>query len=369
MTDAASSGPAPRPRILFLGRSCNIGGMIAQFIEHADAYFCRETKRQAMPEGMKLFTLSAARRLRRALRENQYDLVISCSNPDPVWRPDRSWLSNTAKFLRKLLRQPSSLGFYLVPWMLAGSQVPLAIFDWEDNTIIARKNWGLLKRATRYFKTQTPRNPYKAFLFQDKRNDCLFNIVRQPGYTAWAEKLRPYSLGVTIPSNWASLHAVEKKTDVFFAGAAHYSWARMEGMRRLEELRDEGYNIDLHITGTGNRTLPQEEFLQRCAEAWLVWSPEGAGWDCMRHYWAPLMGSVPLMNHPDTRRHQPLIDGIHGFYYGVEGDDIKRVVRLALGDKAKLREMAKTGEAFVRQHHTHAALLDYMIAETMGAAV
>jgi hypothetical protein len=88
----------------------------------------------------------------------------------------------------------------------------------------------------------------------------------------------------------------------------------------------------------------------------------------MRHYWAPLMGSVPLLNHPDTRRYLPLIDGAHGFYYGVEDDDLKRVMKLALSDKARLRQMAAEGAAFVRPRHTHPALADYLITETLRTA-
>jgi hypothetical protein len=356
------------PRILFLARSCDIRGMIEQLVARSDAYFCAANPRQATPAGMKPFTLGEAWRLRRSLREGRYDLVISCSNPDPIWREGRTWLSNGFKFLRKLAREPGSLGFYLLPWMLEGTHVPLAIYDWEDNTIIARKNWGLLRRATCYFKTQSPRNPYKAFLFQDKRNDCLFNIVRQPIYGEWAGKLRPFGVGVTPPENWHEPHDVEKKTDVFFAGAAHYSWTRREGLRQLEDLRAEGYAIDLHVTGPGVASIPPDEFLRRCAEAWLVWSPEGAGWDCMRHYWAPLTGSVPLLNHPDTRRHEPLIDGVHAFYYGVEGDELKRVVRRALQDKPRLRAMAAEAREFVRPRHTHAALAAHLIAETLRTA-
>ena len=366
MVEDQPSIPPAKVRILFIARSCVFPDMLAELAKRSDAYFCQENKKSPLPPGVKLFTWGTAWKLRHALREKQYDLVISCSNADPLWRTDRNWLSNLFKCIKKILSKPSSLGIYLVPWMLSGSSIPLAVFDWEDNTIIARKNWGLLRRAARYFKTQSPRNPYKAFLFQDKRNDCLFNIVRQPLYTNFASKLRPYSVGITIPENWADLHAVEKKTDVFFAGAAHYSWARLEGRRLLEEMRKEGYHIDLHLTGIGSERLSQEEFLRRCSQAWLVWSPEGAGWDCARHYWALLMGSVPLLNHPDTRRHKPLMDGVNAFYYGVEGDDIKRIVRHALQDKARLRQMAANGEAFVRQYHTHTALADYMISETLG---
>jgi hypothetical protein len=362
----AESVPLPEnPRILFIARSCDIGGMIAEFVKRSDdAYFCRTDK--SVPPGMKPFTWGTFWKLRRAVRENRYDLVISCSNADPIWRRDKNWFSNVFKVLKKIVRQPSSLGIYLVPLMLAGSPVPLAIYDWEDSPIIPRKNWALLARCTYFFRTQLLRNPYKSFLFQDKRNDCLFNIVRQPKLVEWANKLRPYCVGITIPDNWADLQAVEKKTDVFFAGAAHYSWVRLEGMQQLEELRKEGYHIDIHNTDQQPR-LPQEEFLRRCAQAWLVWSPEGAGWDCARHYWAPLMGSVPLLNHPDTRRHRPLLDGVHACYYGVEDGDIKRVVRQALQDKDRLRRMAVEGAAFVRQNHTHQALADYLIHETLAA--
>jgi hypothetical protein len=366
MSETTATKPA-QPRILFFTRKSNVG-LVDELAKRSDVYFCSDKAKHTAPPGTKLFTLREAWKLRQRMHDNPYDLVVSCANFEPLWRQDRNWLSNAWKCLKKLFFNPSALGFYLLPWILAESKVPLAVFDWDDNTIIPRMHWGLLKHATAYFKTQTPRNPYKAFLFQDKRNDCLFNIVRQPVYVDWAEKLRPISIGITVEESWANLIQTEKKTDVFFAGAAHYSRARTEGLRLLEELRDEGYKIDLLTTSAKNPGMSQEEFLRRCSQSWLVWSPEGAGWDCTRHYFAPLMGSVPLMNHPDTRRHLPLIDGIHGFYYGVEDDDLKRVVRLALSDKERLRAIAKEGQAFVRAHHTQPVLADYLISETLKMA-
>jgi hypothetical protein len=366
MPDASAVLP-DKPRVLFFARSCDGAGMIAELAQRSDAYFIPAHPDEPVPAGMKLFTLGTAWRLRRAIREGRYNLVVSCSNPEPVWRADRGVAANLFKFIGRLLGAPNSLGFYLIPWMLAESGLPLAVFDGEDNTIIARKNWRLLKRATCYFKTQSPRNPYKAFLFQDKRNDCLFNIVRQPQYAALAEKLQPCSVGITLAENGGDLSGAEKQTDVFFAGAAHPSSTRFEGVRHLEELREEGYRIDLHVTAEGENPLPRPEFRRRCAEAWLVWSPEGADGD--RAYEAPVTGSVPLLNLPEVRRYRPLLDGVHGFYYGVEGDDIKRAVRLALQDKERLRQMAREGDALVREFHTHRALADYMIAETLTGAI
>jgi hypothetical protein len=369
MVEVASSPAFPaKPRILLIARACVIPGMMEQLAGRADAYFCVEKKRGGVPTGMKRFTLRAAWKLRKALRENQYDLVISCFNPDPIWRVDAGWLRNVIKLTKKVLRQPGALGTALVPWMLGDSTVPLAVYDWDDNTIIARKNWGLLERAACYFKTQTPQDPFAAFLFQDAQSGSLAEIVRRPVYGRWVKKMRPFSVGVTVPENWRDWQTVEKKTDVFFVGNIAYSWVRHEGVRQLEELRAEGFNIDLHVPNAEKGSIPLEEFLRRASEAWLTWSPEGAGWDCMRHYWAPLMGSVPLLNHPDTLRHQPHIEGEHAFYYGVEGDDLKRVIRLALRDKARLRKMAAAGEAFVRRHHTHAVLVDHLIAETLRSA-
>ena len=73
-----------------------------------------------------------------------------------------------------------------------------------------------------------------------------------------------------------------------------------------------------------DRRLSQTEYWKRMSQAWLTWSPEGLGWDCFRHYEAPLAGSIPVINSPTIVRYVPLIDGVHAFYY--QPDDPKVLV-------------------------------------------
>ena len=75
---------------------------------------------------------------------------------------------------------------------------------------------------------------------------------------------------------------------------------------------------------TSRLSLP--EFYQRAARAWLVWSPEGLGWDCFRHYEAPACGSVPVINQPNIERHQPLVHGEHAFYYDRSPGELTRTI-------------------------------------------
>ena len=135
---AAAASPADaKPRILFIARSCDIKGMIAEFVARSDAYFSRSSARQPVPAGMKPFTLRTAWHLRRALRAGRYDLVISCSVADPIWRLDRGWLVNTIKLLKKIVRHSPSLGMDLVPWMLQGTHRP----RWRSSTGRTTPSW------------------------------------------------------------------------------------------------------------------------------------------------------------------------------------------------------------------------------------
>ena len=67
-------------------------------------------------------------------------------------------------------------------------------------------------------------------------------------------------------------------------------------------MRREGIDVDI-----GER-MPIEQYMERCAKARLVWSPEGYGKECFRHYEAALCGSVPVISRAPRILHRPLQD-------------------------------------------------------------
>src|SRR4029079_6512621 len=96
--------------------------------------------------------------------------------------------------------------------------------------------------------------------------------------------------------------AAEKTADIFFTGrVAGSSTVRRRGLAELIALRDNGVRVDIP-----DNNLPLEDYLARCARAWLTWSPEGYGFDCFRTYEAAICGSVPVISRQTVDRYKPL---------------------------------------------------------------
>ena len=135
----------------------------------------------------------------------------------------------------------------------------------------------------------------------------------------------------------------DKTADVFFAGDPRGLPARENGLAELARLRAQGVVVDVP-----DRRLDRQEFYQRCAGARLVWSPEGYGWDCFRHYEAAACGSVPLINYPSILRYRPLEDGTHCLYYAPEPGGLEqRNSRRAAGQG----ETRRDGRERARSRH------------------
>jgi hypothetical protein len=309
------------------------------------------------------FALSEIGWLRHALAARTFDLV-ACHVP--VYAPWSAQGLFRRLFSRNFLHSPASLirGFGLAG-LPRRSAVPLVLLDTEDTPAINRHAFALLDRARLYFKRELPVDHWHAFLKTAHADLPTRRMRMLAKFREREAKLRPLSLGAPAASLAAArFHEGEKSADLFFAGSIEgSSTVRSAGLAVLQRLRAEGLRIDIP-----ERPLPLAEFLARCGSAWLAWSPEGYGWECFRHYEAPLAGSVPVISRATIHRHRPLIHGEHCFHYDVEGEGLAQTIAAALADKDRLARMARAGAAHVLAHHTPQALCEYVLRSAFEAA-
>jgi hypothetical protein len=295
-------------------------------------------------------------------RLSSVDLVI-CQPPAlPLWHPQAiSRLLFNRNLFSTGFAPHRALAFAAVK---RNGRVPVAVMDLEDYAHIDSWNFGLIDRSTLYFKRELPADEWRLFSKTGTPTLPSGRFRRSRRFRARAAKLRPISLG--MPAIWSPdlpTGPIEKKTDVFFAGNVSGLPVRERGVAELKALAAEGVRIDIP-----EGRLPRSEFYKRCAEAWLIWSPEGYGWDCFRHYEAPACGTVPVQNLPSIRRHAPTHDGEHAFFHGPEEGELARTIRTALRDKDRLVRMAAAAKAHMTRYHTGEAIARHVIETTLEAA-
>jgi hypothetical protein len=324
--------------------------------------FFRHPEAEFMHLGPGQDVFGVQRRLNREMladaRAGRFDLVVVGSSLYPKFNPRKGWFRNLANIAGKYFQHPRLLTASEFPF--ARIPTTLAALDLEDNSIVGNRRFQHLEKAACYFKRELPQNPCNAFLYTHPKTECNGNVLQTEPFRHWVPKLRPISLGIA-DDRAANLALIEtpKKTDVFFAGNVSFRPNRLAGIRQLERLKAEGFKIDI-----ASGRLPFDEFIQRCAQAHLVWSPEGFGWDCYRHYEVGAAGSVPLLQVCPLFRHKPFEENETAVYYAVEGDGLIERVRYALRNRARLVEMGRAARQHVLQWHTHLALSRYVIEET-----
>lgn len=257
--------------------------------------------------------------------------------------------------------------FHKIAWhafheILTHVDVPLVIVDVQDSPRITRTELHWLDRARFWFMRELPPNHLNLFLNMDRRSGDVINIQRQPLVARNLAKIRPFSLGFDVRDT-EGIEVVPpegKIHDIFYIGANHTSTVRQEGLKELEALQATGVRVCLP-----EKRMPMPEFFRTCAQSWLIWSPEGQGWDCHRHYEALMLGSVPLINQPTIERHQPFIHGEHCLYYRTEPGGLTEAVTRALADRAALTRISTQGRAHVLRHHTRSQLARHVL-ESVG---
>jgi hypothetical protein len=296
----------------------------------------------------------------RTLRAREHDVIVVYVEQWAPWH----WKSLRHVFSRHPLRTLCKL-FAIMTLRVVKPRAPLAVIDLTEWGFIHRYNEFLLDQCTIYFKRELPFDRWRVFRRSSPGGFPAARFRSSARNRRRIEKLHPLSLGCNEDEDVIQTFP-EKSCDLFVAVAsAASSTVRVEGLIAIEALRRSGLKIDMP-----DQRLEPREFLQRMSQAWLTWSPHGFGWDCFRHYEAPLVFSVPIISAPTVVRQFPLIDGEHCFYYFPDDPDgLARAVIRALDDHERLRQMAETARALVKAHHLWPGRIEALLRMTLGREV
>lgn len=353
-----SDGSAPVGRIVEIGETPLVKAAFPQTTE----FFSTYAVAPAADPRQKIHSVSFSTiwRLRQMLRDPETRLIVCHPTQRAPWTLDAI---SRAVFSRRIFQGQLPLLRAFGTQLVRGQcRAPIVVVDHDDFPLINRSNFFLLERSGLYFKRELPVDRWRVFLKTAHANLPTGRFRRLEHWRALVEKLRPISLGLPMNGTTVYPQAVEKTTDVFFAGEVESSsWLRKVGVGELENLAKAGIKVDLPKT-----KLSADEFYRRCAASWLVWSPEGYGWDCFRHYEALACGSVPVINYPTIERYRPLVDGEHALFYAGEPGSLTEAVRRALTDKERLARIADAGRTHVMQHHTAFALARHVVEQGTG---
>jgi hypothetical protein len=340
-------------RILEFGEDKVFAYLLPEETTRYVASVSREKNKQAQP-----FSLAEAIKLWRDMSKNHYDVVSIAGFKKPVFSRYFSLKRNISSVF-KYLKCPSGLGTYLGIFLARRHKVPLLVFDEADTMLIEASSFFLLSRAKAYFKRELPQNNWHAFLATTPRNGDVSNIRRQAFFTRNMPKVKPFPLHLGYSAyEFEPVEAGQKQFDIFYVGENPKTTVRTSGFNVLQKMKEMGFRVDLPA-----ERLDHEEFIKRIQNSWLVWSPEGSGWECHRHYEAVIHGAVPLMNYPTIQRYKPLLDGVHGLYYGCEEDDLIRVAAKALKDKQGLLKIIEQGRDHLQTFYTKQKILNYIFTE------
>jgi len=340
-------------RILEIGE----GTYVSKYAPAITDFF--SVNRAAPPETR--LTLRQIFDLRKRLRAGEYDLVvynITAKVSAPWHRHSAAWRV-VAEIVAWSLTSFHRLSWHWFHFFLSRTATPLIVVDIQDAPRITATESFWLDRCRFWFMRELPPNHMNLFLNMDRRCGDVVNIRRQERLRRNFGKLMPFSIGFD-PGETAQAEKVEpheKSHDVFYAGGNQSSTVRQQGIEELKALQAAGLRVYLP-----EGRLAQADFFRACAQAWLVWSPEGLGWDCHRHYQALMLNSVPLINSPTIERLWPFHSGEHCLYYRPEKGGLTEAIERALRDREGLLKIAEEGRAYILQHHTRGRLVRHILS-------
>ena len=272
----------------------------------------------------------------RELRSGAFGLVILPA-VDIRYGHDRTVGKRLLRRVLALLARNDAVGRVASGWLRL-DRAAVAIVDYSDDVRVSYETCALVPGFRAYFKRE---------LYP------IRSLHRGEKYERFNRRVHAVTLPLPDETARVALDS-EKKTDVFFSGGLH-GRIREQGIAELHQLAREGYAVDLPAGA-----LSYSEYLQRMVASRIVWSPEGFGWDCYRHYEAAYCGAVPLINRPRDARALPFEDGVHCLYYDPQPGALSVAVKRALQDPAALTRIAAAARELMLANHTRRAIAEYM---------
>lgn len=348
-------------RILEIGE----GGLFGWAMpERTDVYYT--SYRPDFRAGRQYLGIRSLWRIFRAVRRDEYALIALHPPTYAGWHP-RSFLAGLKYSLLKG-RVSETYGALLSPLLfqlLRFLKHPrIVAIERSDVFGLPPHQFFLLDTAAAFFKRELTVDRWRLFYRTGHRNLPGRTFRTKKRWVRRMAKLRPIGIGLMSDhaAQAAAAYGAEKTADVFFAGTWEgNSTVRLAVPAILEALRAAGVHVD-----QPKGFVPRDEFLRRCASAWITLSPEGLGWDCFRHIEAALAGSVPLVNVPTIERYRPLVIGEHCLAYVPDENRVVEIVTQALADKDKLRAMATVAHQHALAHLTDRAMAEAILEEFSG---
>lgn len=298
------------------------------------------------PENVREFGLREFVDLWRRAWRYEIDTIVvhpPTRHPPWHWRPLRSVFHWPPRPWRRFIRLFGIQAIRLLP-----RRMSVLVVDGDDMRTIPRCNAFLLDRCTFYFKRELPIDRWQVFQRTAHPEMPSTRFRRKPRNRSRLEKLRPWAIGYL--SDGPSLPETafpEKTIGLLVAVATNSSTVRHTGLEELRALAARRKDIFI-----AEERLRKDEFCRLMSQAWLTWSPEGFGWDCIRHYEAAAVYSVPVINQPTIARFHPLLEGVHALHYDADvPGSLTAVVEAALADPERMRRIATAARAHVNAHH------------------
>jgi hypothetical protein len=177
-----------------------------------------------------------------------------------------------------------------------------------------------------------------------------------PAIDGMESRLRPISFSV---EKEILARQPDKTADLFFAGKITHPHRRA-ALRHLQRAARTGFDIcEGHL---GDR----DAYLDRLAAARIGLNVRGGGFDCVRYWEIPAVGTVLLSERPTIKIRDNFESGKSALFFNTFSQIIPLAESL-LREPERLAAMAEAGREHVRRHHTTEACARYFLDEIENA--